>query len=123
MIKGISHITFAVKDLTRTSALFKKVFDAAEVHSTHQAKYFLINNLWVALNAGEPSPHRTYNHIAFQIEDSDFDKYMTLIKEAGAEIKPDRPRKTGEGRSIYFYDFDNNLFELHTGTLSERLNQ
>nr|EHU9844980.1 FosX/FosE/FosI family fosfomycin resistance thiol transferase [Listeria monocytogenes] len=39
----------------------------------------------------------------------------------GVEIKPERPRVQGEGSSIYFYDFDNHLFELHTGTLEERL--
>jgi hypothetical protein len=27
----------------------------------------------------------------------------------------------GEGQSLYFYDFDNHLFELHTGTLAQRL--
>ena len=46
-----------------------------------------------------------------------------LIESVGAEIKPERPRVDGEGRSIYFYDFDNHLFELHTGTLSERLDR
>jgi hypothetical protein len=30
------------------------------------------------------------------------------------------PRVEGEGRSLHFYD-DNHLFELHTGTLEERL--
>lgn len=26
-----------------------------------------------------------------------------------------------EGQSLYLYDFDNHLFELHTGTLEQRL--
>jgi hypothetical protein len=34
-----------------------------------------------------------------------------------------RPRVPGEGRSIYFYDYDSHLFELHTGTLGERLSR
>ncbi|HBL8290221.1 TPA: VOC family protein, partial [Listeria monocytogenes] len=49
------------------------------------------------------------------------DEYIERIKSLGVEIKPERPRVQGEGSSIYFYDFDNHLFELHTGTLEERL--
>jgi hypothetical protein len=37
------------------------------------------------------------------------------------DIQPPRPRVPGEGASLYFYDFDNHLYELHTGTLDERL--
>jgi len=71
--------------------------------------------------AGEPLAERSYNHIAFQISDAGFDTYTQRIKDAGCEMKPERSRVDGEGRSVYFYDFDNHLFELHTGTLSERL--
>jgi len=39
------------------------------------------------------------------------------------ESLPGRPRLGGEGRSIYFYDYDNHLFELHTSSLSNRLKQ
>jgi hypothetical protein len=31
------------------------------------------------------------------------------------------PRVDGERYSVYFYGHDNHLFELHTGTLDERL--
>jgi len=121
LISGISHITFIVKDPERTSQFFKHIFDAKEVYTSPTVKYFLVNDLWIALNIGEPPSQRSYNHIAFKIQESEFDSYLARIKEFGAEIRPDRPRTSGEGRSIYFYDFDNNLFELHTGTLSERL--
>ena len=43
------------------------------------------------------------------------------IRKAGLDLEPPRARVEGEGRSIYFYDHDNHLFELHTGTLKERL--
>ena len=66
--------------------------------------------------------HITFiNHIAFQIQESEIDEYIKKIKEIGAEIKEGRPRVEGEGYSIYFYDFDNHLFELHTGNLYKRL--
>ena len=121
MITGISHITFVVKDLDRTAVFLEKIFEAKAVYSGSTAKYFLINDLWIALNQGKSLPERTYNHIAFKIEDSDFDEFVKRIKDVGAEIIQGRTRVNGEGRSVYFYDYDNHLFELHTGTLSERL--
>jgi len=39
----------------------------------------------------------------------------------GLEVRESRSRVKGEGCSIYFYDYDNHLFELHTETLEERL--
>ena len=128
MISGISHITFIVKDLERSASYFKNIFNAKEIYSSGEntfslsrEKYFLIKNIWLCIMEGEPLEERTYNHIAFQISENDIDKYIARIKNVGAEIKPERSRVDGEGRSIYFYDFDNHLFELHTGTLSERL--
>jgi len=123
LIKGISHITFVVKDLELTTAFFESIFDAKTVYSSSTAKYFQINDeIWLAINKGEPSAERSYNHVAFQINDDEFDGYIEKISDLGLEIVQGRSRIVGEGRSIYFYDFDNHLFELHTGTLDERLN-
>lgn len=128
MITGISHITFIVKNLDRTANLFKKVFDAKEIytseekkHSLYKEKFFLIGNQWIAIMESEAIVHRTYHHIAFKIEEQDVDIYLKKIKNLNLELKPPRQRISGEGYSIYFYDYDNNLFELHTGTLSQRL--
>jgi len=130
MVEGLSHITFIVKDLERTSLFLKTIFDAEEVYSSGndtfsvaREKFFLIGGLWIAIMEGDPLPQRTYNHVAFKIQDYDFDLYESRIKVLGLDIKASRPRIEGEGRSLYFYDFDNHLFELHTGTLPERLNR
>jgi len=121
LIAGLSHITFIVKDLNRTTLFLEKIFGATTVYSSSTSKYLLVNDLWIALNTGEPLSERTYNHIAFKVEDSDFDEFVERIKDIGAEIVQGRTRLDDEGRSVYFYDYDNHLFELHTGTLSKRL--
>ena len=128
MIEGISHITFIVKNLEKTAAFLKHIFDAQEVYSSGDntfslscEKFFLINGLWIAIMEGEPLSDRTYNHVAFKIREDDFDIYEKKLLELGIDLKLTRPRVEGEGRSLYFYDYDNHLFELHTGTLSGRL--
>ncbi|EHU5357955.1 FosX/FosE/FosI family fosfomycin resistance thiol transferase [Listeria monocytogenes] len=128
MISGLSHITLIVKDLNRTTAFLQNIFDAEEIYSSgdktfslSKEKFFLIAGLWICIMEGDSLQERTYNHIAFQIQSEEVDEYIERIKALGVEIKPERPRVEGEGRSIYFYDFDNHLFELHAGTLEERL--
>jgi fosfomycin resistance protein FosX len=128
MIEGLSHVTFMVRDLERMAAILTDVFDAREVYSsgeqtfsTAREKFFQVGNLWIAIMEGEALPVRTYNHIAFKIRDSEFETYEARIKALGLEIRRPRERVPGEGRSIYFYDSDNHLFELHTGTLAEQL--
>ncbi|MBC1569953.1 FosX/FosE/FosI family fosfomycin resistance thiol transferase [Listeria sp. FSL L7-0233] len=128
MISGLSHITLIVKDLNRTTAFLQNIFDAEEIYSSgdktfslSKEKFFLIAGLWICIMEGDSLQERTYNHIAFQIQSEEVDEYIERIKALGVEIKPERPRVKGEGRSIYFYDFDNHLFELHAGTLEERL--
>lgn len=128
MIKAISHITLIVKDLEKTAAFIQTVFDAREVYSSGEEHFsiskemfFLVGDIWLCIMEGNPLIDRTYNHIAFQISETDFEYYRARVIESGAELRPDRSRVDGEGRSIYFYDFDNHLFELHTGTLENRL--
>ena len=128
MVSGLSHITFVVKDLEKTAEFLVNIFDANEVYSSgdktysvSREKFFLIGNIWIAIMEGNSLSERSYNHIAFQISEDEYDGYIERIERAGAQIKETRPREEGEGRSIYFYDFDNHLFELHTGTLAEHL--
>ena len=60
-------------------------------------------------------------HVAFSVSDADLPRYQANLLALDVEIRPPRSRVEGEGQSLYFYDFDNHLFELHTGTLEQRL--
>ncbi|MHC5373034.1 FosX/FosE/FosI family fosfomycin resistance hydrolase [Enterococcus sp. LJL120] len=125
----ISHITFIVKDLKRSAKMLSDIFEATEVYnsgpeqfSLYPEKFFLIDSLWIALmEDSQAALPKSYNHIAFQIAASEIDDYLIRIENAGLKIEQGRSRVKGEGASIYFYDYDNHLFELHTGTLEERL--
>lgn len=70
---------------------------------------------------GPSLSERTYNHIAFKIAADEFETYRQRLADAGVEMREGRPRIAEEGRSLYFYDYDNHLFELHTATLDQRL--
>jgi catechol 2,3-dioxygenase-like lactoylglutathione lyase family enzyme len=126
-IRGISHLTFIVRDVERTSKLLREALGASEVYdsgdrqfSLSREKFFLLGGVWLAVMQGEPLG-RSYRHVAFAVDEDALERYESRLISAGVEVKPPRSRIEGEGRSLYFYDFDNNLFELHTGTLQERL--
>ncbi|ENT03431.1 FosX/FosE/FosI family fosfomycin resistance hydrolase [Brucella sp. 63/311] len=132
MVQGLSHMTFIVRDLDRMEEILTTVFDArrvydsgAETFSLSKERFFLIGNgkepIWIATMEGEPLPTRTYNHVAFKIANNEYEAYLKRIRALGLEVREGRSRVPGEGQSIYFYYDDNHMFELHTGTLDERL--
>jgi len=127
-IHGISHVTFIVRDLERASRLFCEGLGAEEVYDSHgrnfsvsREKFFVLGGIWIAAMEGEPPAERSYRHLAFKVSDDELELFEKRLTGLGVEVKPPRPRVDGEGRSLYFYDFDNHLFELHTGTLAQRL--
>lgn len=132
MIEGISHITFIVHDLDRMEEILttvlraRKVYDSGDqTFSVSRERFFLVGEepamIWVATMEGESLPTRTYDHVAFKISETDYPACLERVKSLGLEVREGRSRVEGEGRSIYFHDDDNHLFELHTGTLADRL--
>ena len=128
MIEGLSHITLIVSNLDRMTSFLSEIFGAEEIYasghetfSLSKEKFFLIGGVWVAIMEGDSLHEKTYNHIAFKIPDEQFDAYAERVRSLGVEVREGRNRVDGEGRSLYFHDYDNHLFELHTGTLEDRL--
>jgi fosfomycin resistance protein FosX len=127
-IEAISHITYIVKDVERTARFLSEGLGAQEVYdsseknySLSREKFFVLGGIWLAVMEGIPSSERTYQHLAFKVSSDALPHFEQRLRSLGLEIKPPRPRVEGEGESLYFYDFDNHLFELHTGTLERRL--
>ena len=127
-IEGLSHITFIVRDLQLAARFFcdglgaQEVYDSAMKNfSLSREKFFLLGGIWIACMEGDPSTARTYRHTAFKVTDEDLSHFETRLRAIGVEFKPPRSRVDGEAQSLYFYDFDGHLFELHTGTLEQRL--
>jgi fosfomycin resistance protein FosX len=127
-MQGLSHITFIVRDLERMATFLCAGLGAAEVYdsspknfSISREKFFLLGGVWIAAMQGDPPAERSYQHTAFKIHSEEMAAYKDKLLSIGVKIKTPRDRVEGEGESLYFYDFDNHLFELHTGTLEERL--
>jgi catechol 2,3-dioxygenase-like lactoylglutathione lyase family enzyme len=127
-MEGISHITFVLRDLERMSALLRQGLGAREVydsagnnHSLSREKFFVLGGVWLATMEGESSAERSYQHVAFAVHEADLPAYQSRLESLGVEVRQPRERVDGEGQSLYFYDYDNHLFELHSGTLEQRL--
>lgn len=128
MIEGLSHITFIVSDLDKMEHMLTTVLDAKRIYdsgektfSLSKERFFSVGGVWVATMLGDPLEERTYNHVAFKMDSSDYDERLRRIQSLGLEVREGRSRVEGEGESIYFFDYDNHMFELHSGTLEERL--
>ena len=126
-IKKISHITLICKDIDKTGIFLKEIFGAIEhyandknVYSVSKERFFKAGDLWMVTMEGEPIV-RTYNHIAFEADITKADELRDKLVQLGLEVLPGRKRTKEEGDSIYFYDYDGHLFELHSGNLDERL--
>lgn len=125
---GVSHLTFVVRDLERMARFLcdglgaREVYDSAGAErSLSPEKFFVLGGVWIAAMQGEPPAARSYQHVAFAVDAAELPAYEARLRRIGAEIRPARPRIAGEGVSLYVYDFDDHLFELHDGSLEERL--
>lgn len=123
-IQGVNHFCFSVSDLERSIVFYQEVFGADIVVKGRKLAYFDLDGLWIALNQEDVERDLTpptYTHIAFTVDEQDFGAWVRRLKELEVQIMPGRQRDERDKCSVYFLDPDGHMFELHTGTLKDRI--
>ena len=111
MLDSISHIALAVKDPSRTIALFRDLFSISVVEREddegHLETFFKLGGIWIVLVGTAVTHARSGDHIAFHATPEIIEGTAAKLQAMGREFIRARSDK-----ALYFFDDDDHVFEL-----------
>jgi catechol 2,3-dioxygenase-like lactoylglutathione lyase family enzyme len=120
VLESISHIALVVKDPARTAALLHDLFSARVVEREddegHLETFVRLAGTWIVLVGAAVERARTGDHIAFQATPEILEATATKLEAMGREFIRAR-----SNRALYFFDYDDHVFELDTEDLDKEL--
>jgi catechol 2,3-dioxygenase-like lactoylglutathione lyase family enzyme len=122
MLESISHIALVVADPARTAALFRELFGVRALERVdddgHHETFVRLGGIWIALVGAPVQRTRTGDHIAFRATPEILEATIAKLQAMGREFIRAR-----SDRSLYFFDYDDHVFELDAGDLDEELSR
>ena len=120
-VRGINHITLAVRDLEASFRFYREVLGLRPVARWYKGAYLEAGGDWVCLTLdgttrSEGLPE--YTHVAFTVDGGEFSAAVERLKAAGVERWQEN-RSPGE--SFYFMDPNGHKLEIHASDLGARL--
>ena len=117
MLNSIGHIALVVTDPARTALLFETLFGARPVRRIdddgHDELFINLGGTWFVLVQANVERKRTGDHIAFHVEKAELLGAAEKLKSMNLEFMLAR-----SDSSLYFFDYDNHVFELDTTDLN-----
>ena len=113
MLGKLSHIALIVRDPPRTASLFAEVFGTTPIQRTdedgHEETYIQLGETWFVLVKADVERPLTGDHVAFRVSPATLATVAEKLKAMGHAYQLAR-----SDTALYFFDFDNHVFELDT---------
>jgi len=120
MLDEISHVAIVVKDPIKSANFFKQLFDSKIVSRIdadgHKETFVQLGRTWFVLVKASVKRQRTGDHIAFFVTKDTLSLCAYKLKAMNHEFMIVR-----ENSALYFFDYDNHVFELDTSDLRSEL--